>query len=808
MRLSFPSCLAGVLACVLVACGPAAQPDPTPPKPICEAGETRACYTGGDDTRGVGACADGVETCRDGKWPGVCDGEVLPAVEVCDGVDNDCDGRTDEGLKNACGGCGELDAQPGESCEGCGTAACDGTESIVCEMPSPGPGESCLAANGCDGAYACGQDGLVACMPTALKNSCGVCGGNPIGDLGATCVSAEGCNGQRLCTADGEGTECVAPAKNSCGVCGGPAIAGLGDACTANGCGGTLVCDSTGTGTRCNAPVQNACGVCGGPDFGGKRPGDSCTTAQGCSGTLACDGTGTGLVCNGPAKNACGVCGGPDLGADKPGDPCSSDEGCNGTLACNGDGTGYVCSAPVKNACGLCGGPALVGLGDACQNDGCSPGVLVCSDAKNALVCNGPAKNNCGVCGEADVQGLGGACTYGDGSASCSSRMVCDAAGTGAVCEPVVQNNCGECGQPDRDLGTTCNAANGCDGVRACAPGGGTMCVPVTQPNECGLCSGASVPDVGAGCVDPGSSCQSTRVCTATRDGTQCVPVAGVGGACTTANGCESEIVCNPSGPGAVCEPVPKNQCGVCGGVDVPEVGGSCMNAAGNCSGKWVCNGTGDGAVCNAPETCVQKVVISEIVGEGKTWADDEFIELYNPNPYEVSLNGLALYYRAKGGASWNQLVTFNSGDTMKPWGFFLVGHTGYRKASYPDTPDADRTYTTQLSTSDGTVLLWKTGAAPSTNNTTLRAHENFIDMAGWGSPSSYEGTAATAPAKGKSIERKASSGSTAASMKVGGADALLGNGHDTDNNKNDFLLRDAPMPQNSKSAPEPPTAP
>jgi MYXO-CTERM domain-containing protein len=64
----------------------------------CTEGETRAC---GWDT---GACAPGVQTCgADGRF-GDCEGEILPeAGEVCDGVDEDCDGAVDEDVD-----CGEF----------------------------------------------------------------------------------------------------------------------------------------------------------------------------------------------------------------------------------------------------------------------------------------------------------------------------------------------------------------------------------------------------------------------------------------------------------------------------------------------------------------------------------------------------------------------------------------------------------------------------------------------------------------------------------------------------------------------------
>lgn len=57
---------------------------------------SQSCYSGPSETRDVGSCRSGAQTCSGGTF-GSCVGEVIPTTEVCDELDNDCDGQSDEG---------------------------------------------------------------------------------------------------------------------------------------------------------------------------------------------------------------------------------------------------------------------------------------------------------------------------------------------------------------------------------------------------------------------------------------------------------------------------------------------------------------------------------------------------------------------------------------------------------------------------------------------------------------------------------------------------------------------------------------
>lgn len=70
----------------------------------CTTGAVEFCYTGAAGTRGVGACKDGTHTCSAMNEWGPCTGDTLPGLETCNAIDDDCNGTVDDGFgETVCG---------------------------------------------------------------------------------------------------------------------------------------------------------------------------------------------------------------------------------------------------------------------------------------------------------------------------------------------------------------------------------------------------------------------------------------------------------------------------------------------------------------------------------------------------------------------------------------------------------------------------------------------------------------------------------------------------------------------------------
>jgi IgGFc binding protein len=340
MRRSFWLRALPVVACLLAfvalpSCGTEAASAPTdagtPPeeKRICRPGATEDCYSGSAATRGVGACKAGTRTCNaDGLGFGPCEGDVLPATEVCDGaiVDEDCDGQVNE--------------------EGAGCACVPGSVERCYEGPSGTLGVGACAA----GTKTCAADG----------KSYGPCLGQtrPSPEVCEDKLVDEDCDGQ--INEEGAGCTCVPGTVAACYE--GPAgTAGVG-ACLA----GTFTCLPSGEGY--------------GPCTGQTMP-----AVEVCDGTLVdenCDGIvnegGAGCVCVPGSTKSCydGAAGTLGVGTCKA-----------GIATCNAEGTGYgACVGhvlPTTDACNTAADEDCNGTSYTCTSStqDCADSTGTCEDA-------------------------------------------------------------------------------------------------------------------------------------------------------------------------------------------------------------------------------------------------------------------------------------------------------------------------------------------------------------------------------------------------------------------------------------------
>jgi hypothetical protein len=396
-----------------------------------------------------------------------------PTGELCDGVDNDCDGLIDEGNPRVLRG-GDPGLPAPERCGVSDVGICQRGWSVCSRDARGAPTITCAGAVNPEAAEACDDldndcDGAV---DEGVRNACGGCAAlSPrIGDACGRCGLDESvCDGQDAVRCDGDtpGNACGGCGRlpnqpnTACGTCGQDRYVCQGrenvrcDGDTAlNACGGCaalqgapgspcgpceldryqcqgterVLCDGSTTANACNGCVAlsglpgDACGQCG-------------------QGALVCQGT-EAVACQGADRgaNACGGCT-PLMGA--PGDRCGE---C-GQLRCEGMNA-LTCDDPGRNACGGCS--VLMQRPETGCND-CGA-MWACAPSDEALVCEGTQENACGGC--APLEAAPGAACETCGRWTCQEG--------GVVCQGGGANACGTCATLMGTLGATCNNNPAC----------------------------------------------------------------------------------------------------------------------------------------------------------------------------------------------------------------------------------------------------------------------------------------------------------------------------------------------------------
>jgi len=587
-----------------------------------------------------GAC-QGVRICtEDGLTD--CDAQV-PAAEVCNSVDDNCNGAVDEDL-----GGGEC-AIENEFGSCAGTEICVGGVTI-CDGSDPVP-EMCDGMdNNCDGAtdensLDTDQDGAANCIDEDDDNDL-------VDDQLDNCPLVYNAD-QEDSDYDLAGDECdpdddndQSPDDEDCAPTDKDSYPGA-----------LEVCD--GKDNDCNLWVDedtcednNAC------------TDDICDPVEGCKYTPNTNGCDDGNPCT--AGDACaeGECvSGPDVC------PCQEDSDCEGlgfVGGCMGELFCDTSVAPTVCKIDPAGATPCPPSNDPCTANACNPATGSC-DVSNQP--DGMACEDGNVCTAGD-QCVGGACVEGDNLCECdvdedcapmedgdfcNGTLYCDKFGTFAVCkldlnsivecpaskEPCKENLClpetGDCELADLADTTPCEDGSVCTVNSICVDG---ECAAgnVVQCDDGNPCT-ADECDADVGCVATilnDVPCNDGDFCSAGDSCQQGVCTGGDDVTCNDGNPCTSDS-CNPAS-GCVYSPVAgecddDNECtendicknGSCTGLTILECDDSNSCTYDTCDPDSGCVHTpqdlpcSDGDQCTVIDSCVQ----GECVGVGEPDCED-----------------------------------------------------------------------------------------------------------------------------------------------------------------------------------------
>jgi hypothetical protein len=341
----------GVEACDgLGACAPGVPPDPGsfPPDSSCNGVDDDCDGVKDDDyvalptSCGQGACAaTGELRCTNGHVVNTCTPLFAASYDVlCDEIDDDCDGRTDEDYQPTCSAAGVTSCASGTvvvtSCDdhdactadGCGSGGC--THSAV----DCSDGNACTA-DSCDPVLGCGS----------IVNTGAGCSDGDACTSGDTCSSAAVCSGSPIDVDDGN--PCTDDLCDP--VSGAQHLAAIGRPCDdGDACTLSEVCDAGGA---CSPGATRDC-----------SDGAFCNGVEGCNPAIGCVAATPPAISDGVACTADRCDEVLDRVVHEPNDALCDDQNvCNGAETCD---PGLGCRP---------GTALLLDDGNLCTVDSCDP---------------------------------------------------------------------------------------------------------------------------------------------------------------------------------------------------------------------------------------------------------------------------------------------------------------------------------------------------------------------------------------------------------------------------------------------------
>ncbi len=598
-----------------------------------------------------GTCT-GQRVCTD-QGLSACDAGT-PAEEVCNGVDDDCDGVIDQDVCDDGNPCTEDTCDPEAGCTHAPVQA-ECTDNNVCTLADHCDGGSCVGTViDCSDGNDCTVDlcdetgGCVYSFnaspcddgdPCTVADTCGggTCAGFALAcecEIDTDCLALEDgdvCNGTLVCDTgvlphvcvvdtetivtcdevDGpcveaschpQTGECGEEPANDGGVCSDGDPCTLGETCAEGQCGGgvSLGCDDG------NACTDDSCGAAGCTFVANAEAcddGNACTSGDQCSGG-ACAGAAAvactdGIACTQDGCDPATGCTFDDIeGACSDGDPCTVGDACSGG-ACVG------------------GAPLSCNDGNPCTDDACSPSVG-CQFTANSADCDDG--NAC-----TPTDGCAGGSCVGAGALECDDGKPC----TTHSCDPATgckqAFNTAPC-----DDGDLCTTSDVCAGG-ACKPG---AALPCTDGNPC--------TDDGCAAL---IGCTFTANSAACDDGNKCTPNDGcVGGACIgtgvvacqsnecqtaacdPAKGCETTPLSGPCDDGDTCTTSDACSDGACKGGGTLQCFDDEPCTDDTCETDQGCVFTDNTLACNDSDPCTVTDVCSvgACVGSGAPTCDDD----------------------------------------------------------------------------------------------------------------------------------------------------------------------------------------